>query len=290
MSERNRNWGKQSQQDWNRNKDRYRRTSDPDRDYYSETGYASIEQRRNQRMRDQFNEDRYDGGASNYRNDYNRNRQSQQTGPGHRQTNWGNQYGSEYNTGYGNAYNRPGYGMQGQYSESVYGSEHPGYRRNYRSGDYGANSGYLGGQGGYHPYENDSNYENVNRNEDERDWWDRTRDEVSSWFGDEDAERRRRADRQYAGYHRGKGPKGYTRSDQRIQEDVCDRLSDDDRLDATNIEVKVAEGEVILTGSVNDREQKRRAEDLVERISGVRDVENHIKVKREDQDTYSSIR
>jgi hypothetical protein len=29
------------------------------------------------------------------------------------------------------------------------------------------------------------------------------------------------------GRHRGRGPKGYTRSDDRIREEVCDRLTDD---------------------------------------------------------------
>jgi osmotically-inducible protein OsmY len=37
-------------------------------------------------------------------------------------------------------------------------------------------------------------------------------------------------------------------------------LSDEDHLDATHIDVKVENGEVILTGIVSDREQKRRAE------------------------------
>ena len=288
MSEKNRNSGKQSQQGWDQNRDRYNRDYNSDRDYYSETGSSAIEQYRNKRMRDQYDEDRYDGGASNYRNDYqHQNWQSQQPGysdeMAQRNRNWKNQYGNQYNSGYGNSYNRPE-----NYSRGMYGSEYPGYRPNYKSQEYGANAGYLGG--GYNPFDSKTMYENDYRRNLDRDWWDRTRDEVSSWFGDEDAERRRRVDRQMEGQYKGKGPKGYMRSDQRIQEDVCDRLSDDSRLDASNIEVKVQEGEVVLTGTVNDREQKRRAEDLAERISGVRDVENHIKVKRDDRDTYDTIR
>ncbi len=93
-----------------------------------------------------------------------------------------------------------------------------------------------------------------------RDWWDRTRDKVSSLFGDDD-DRKHRSDKREAGQHRGKGPKGYSRSDTRIHEDVCDRLSDEDHLDATHIDVKVENGEVILTGIVSDREQKRKAVD-----------------------------
>jgi len=116
-------------------------------------------------------------------------------------------------------------------------------------------------------------------NRGERDWWKKTKDEVSSWFGDEDAERRRRMD-DMRDEHRGKGPKGYTRSDERIKEDINDRLSDDGQLDASDIEVSVSGCEVSLTGTVKDRWQKRRAEDLAEGISGVKNVENRLKVNQ----------
>ena len=79
------------------------------------------------------------------------------------------------------------------------------------------------------------------------------------------------------GEHRGKGPKGYQRSDQRIREDVCDRLSDDDELDASEITVTVKDGEVTLAGTVTDRRAKSRAEDLAESVSGVRDVDNKLR-------------
>ena len=81
------------------------------------------------------------------------------------------------------------------------------------------------------------------------------------------------------GGHRGKGPQGYTRSDERIRENVCEALTDDDNVDATNIEVTVRNGEVILTGTVDDRFTKRMAEEVVERVSGVKDVQNQLKVR-----------
>lgn len=81
------------------------------------------------------------------------------------------------------------------------------------------------------------------------------------------------------GGHRGKGPQGYTRSDDRIRENVCEALSDDDNIDATNIEVVVRGGEVVLSGTVDDRSMKRMAEDVVERVAGVKDVQNQIKVR-----------
>lgn len=78
----------------------------------------------------------------------------------------------------------------------------------------------------------------------------------------------------------GRGPKGYRRSDDRIREDVCDRLTDDPRIDATEVEVAVANGEVTLSGLVLSRAQKHHAEDLVERITGVREVHNNLRVGR----------
>ena len=76
----------------------------------------------------------------------------------------------------------------------------------------------------------------------------------------------------------GRGPKGYRRSDERIREEISDRLMEHDELDASDIEVRVKDGEATLTGTVDSRRSKRLAEDLAERASGVRDVMNQIKV------------
>jgi hypothetical protein len=81
-----------------------------------------------------------------------------------------------------------------------------------------------------------------------------------------------------------RGPLNYQRSDQRIYEDVCDRLSEDDELDVSNVEVKVDKGEVTITGHVESRGMKRRLEDVVERVSGVKDVHVQVKVQRQGQD------
>lgn len=78
----------------------------------------------------------------------------------------------------------------------------------------------------------------------------------------------------------GKGPKGYTRSDERIREDVCDRLSDDDEVDARDITVTVKSAEVILEGTVQDRRSKHRAEDIAESVSGVKEVTNHLRARK----------
>ena len=90
------------------------------------------------------------------------------------------------------------------------------------------------------------------------------------WYGNEPS---------YAG----RGPKNYQRSDDRIREEVSDRLTDDPRIDASEITVEVKNCEVTLSGTVSDREQKRRAEDMAERITGVRDVNNNIRVSRSQE-------
>jgi hypothetical protein len=79
---------------------------------------------------------------------------------------------------------------------------------------------------------------------------------------------------------RGRGPRGYERSSERIREDVCEWLTDDADVDASDIEVHVESGVVTLRGSVGDRRQKRRAEDIAEQARGVRDVRNQLEIGR----------
>lgn len=102
--------------------------------------------------------------------------------------------------------------------------------------------------------------------------WDRARQTVSGVFGEE-------RDSLGRGPHRGRGPKTYSRSDGRIQDDVNDRLTDDPFLDATHIDVSVEKGEVTLAGTVGARADKRRAEDLADEVSGVRHVQNNLRIQ-----------
>lgn len=80
------------------------------------------------------------------------------------------------------------------------------------------------------------------------------------------------------GGYRGIGPRGYTRTDERIREDVCEGLCDSDEIDAADINVDVGSGTVRLSGTVPNRAMKHRAEDIAEACSGVRDIENSIRV------------
>lgn len=143
------------------------------------------------------------------------------------------------------------------------------YRREYPRYGYGGYSGYGG-------YEGERGYRGHG---DERGFFERAGDEVASWFGDEEAERRRQMDAMREGRHRGRGPRGYTRSDERIREDVCDRLADDPMVDASEVEVQVRNGEVTLNGTVHSRWLKRRTEDITDDISGVRHVQNNLRVQ-----------
>lgn len=153
-------------------------------------------------------------------------------------------------------------GYAGDLNDQGYGDESRRYAR--------------GAGNGYHPSDNPSyrgGYER-GRARDDRGFMDKASDEVASWFGDEEAARRRAVDS-----HRGKGPRGYRRSDARILEEVNDRLSDDPSLDASDIEVTVDNGEVTLTGQVTDRWEKRRAEDCADQVSGVGHVQNNLRIR-----------
>jgi BON domain len=88
-------------------------------------------------------------------------------------------------------------------------------------------------------------------------------------------------DDQYGGggQYAGKGPKGYARSDDRIREDINEALSQDPDVDASDVDVHVTNGEVVLSGFVSSRGEKRAAEDATERCAGVTDVQNRITVR-----------
>lgn len=230
-------------------------------------------------------ENRGSFGNAGYGNDYgnqdwNRNRNS------------GNQYGNDNDWNRGQRHQNTG----GSWSSDHGWQDHNRSNMNYGSGndsqrDYG-NRGYGGGYGNMRAdygrsdwdrnrtknrYGGDtSNHGNANQGGVDNNWWEKTKDKVSSWFSDDD-DRDDRRRREY-GSHRGKGPSDYRRSQDRIREDICDRLTDDDRVDASNIRIQIEDDVVILSGAVNSREEKRRAEDLVESVSGVHNVENRLRV------------
>jgi osmotically-inducible protein OsmY len=77
----------------------------------------------------------------------------------------------------------------------------------------------------------------------------------------------------------GRGSRNYRRSDQRIEEDVHEALMRHHEIDATDIDVRVENGAVTLTGHVEDRRTRRLAEEVVEQLPGVRDVDNQLRAR-----------
>jgi hypothetical protein len=76
----------------------------------------------------------------------------------------------------------------------------------------------------------------------------------------------------------GRGPLRYLRSDVRIADEVCELLTRDPWVDATELEVSVEDGEVTLRGAIGDRAQKKRAVALAEEVSGVHDVHDRMRI------------
>lgn len=85
------------------------------------------------------------------------------------------------------------------------------------------------------------------------------------------------------GPHYGKGPKGYRRSDERIREDVCETIAQQGYIDASDVEVKVENAIVTLSGTVTHRQEKRALEQMVERVHGVDEVQNELHLRREER-------
>jgi len=77
-----------------------------------------------------------------------------------------------------------------------------------------------------------------------------------------------------------RGPKGYVRADERIREDICEQLMRRNDLDVRDVAVTVADGVVVLDGTVPQRSMKHRVEDVCDGTAGVRDIDNRLRVPR----------
>lgn len=236
---------------------------------------------RNQGSFNQNQEFGYSGGGGSYARSYDRDQQDREHGGSSRY--YGDQQGSS------------SYNNQGQ-QQRTRSENRPNYGGTSESGfDYSRS-----GQNRF-PNQADSESE-------ERGIWEKATDSVASFFGDNEARRRREQDARDANYGNyperprnysqnnfqsgnyqetrvKRGPKNYRRSDERIREDIYDRLTDQYDIDASDIEVAVQNGEVTLTGMVDSRQAKRHAEDIAEAVSGVAHLENRLRVKGQN---YSS--
>jgi hypothetical protein len=279
-------WTDESRRRWGDDRDRYRErygsgstySDDTENQEYRDREYRSRDYRDPDYSRDRGYRDRsygfgdrdYSGSRTDYRRQYGRGEQSG------RDDFWrDNPRGSDYGYGWGN--------QTGPYGSGGYGAGYGGaYGPSSEYGDWfgvGSNS-VSNWSSANNPSWGRRDYEWRSGQGEQRPLWDRTRDEFRSWMGDREAERRRQMDNMAGGRnHYGRAPRGYTRSDERIREDVNDRLTDDPYVDATDIEVKVSTCEVTLTGTVDSRNAKRRAEDIADGVSGVRHVQNNLRVR-----------
>lgn len=108
------------------------------------------------------------------------------------------------------------------------------------------------------PYRHDGGYDDGR----ERSWRERAGGFFSGGRRDEDDRRSRR-----------RGP-----SDRVLWAVIVERLEDERRLDLSDVDVIVEDGEVTLNGTVRRKEDKRRIEDIAD-IDGVRHVQNNLRVR-----------
>ena len=209
----------------------------------------------------------------------------------------GPRYGAGGYTGYGErSVNERGYGSRnystgrddrdsasGGYGSDVYQERDAGRGGRYRADRVGGARGWDGAQDDYWTFgfgydlegpdyargRARREYTDAYGRRDGGNLWDRTQ----RFFG-------RDGDYQHEEVsHRGRGPQGYRRSDDRINDDVHDRLTEDRHLDASTITVMVQDGEVTLAGTVISRHAKHHAEHIVEDLAGVKHVQNNLRVQ-----------
>jgi len=92
------------------------------------------------------------------------------------------------------------------------------------------------------------------------------------------------------GPYQGVGPQGYQRSDDRMCEEVCERMTQHGQVDPSEVEVSVENGEVTLSGTVSSRREKRMAEDIAESVLGISDVHNNLRVQQQGQTGWQGER
>lgn len=77
-----------------------------------------------------------------------------------------------------------------------------------------------------------------------------------------------------------RGPRGWVRSDERILDELCERIVRAG-VDASGLVVEVEDGGVSLEGELGTREERRFVVDVAERILGVAGVYAEIRVRGE---------
>ncbi|WP_191002370.1 BON domain-containing protein [Cupriavidus pauculus] len=80
------------------------------------------------------------------------------------------------------------------------------------------------------------------------------------------------------------GPRNFQRSDERIRDEICERLTFASGVNVRDVSVDVSKGVVTLNGTVERRAQKYDIEDIADNTFGVTEVENNIRVERQPTD------
>lgn len=89
--------------------------------------------------------------------------------------------------------------------------------------------------------------------------------------------------------HKGKGPKGYKRTDRRIWEDVCEALLRSPYVDASDIVVIVEGGNVVLKGEVSTKNEKLAAEEVIENFLYVEHITNELKIRHKTRGVLDRV-
>lgn len=186
-------------------------------------------------------------------------------------------YGNQGYQGYGQDWANTG---NDRYGEGPYGNWRSGY--GYNPGYYGySNAAYTGNFGTY-GYPGGA-YNPGGWNQGNQGWNQGNPGWNQGWNRSYTTSGRGQQNWNQTGPFSGVGPQNYQRSDQRIVEDINDRLTQHPFLDASNVNVDVHNGEVTLNGWVNSRHDKRVAEDIADSVMGVKNVTNNLNVQPQHQ-------
>ena len=83
---------------------------------------------------------------------------------------------------------------------------------------------------------------------------------------------------------RGRSPQGFRRTDETLKEDVSEALYRCTEVDGSKIQVEVNLGKVTLRGFVEDMDQKIAAGNAIEKLAGIDEIYNELRVY--GHDTY----
>lgn len=79
-----------------------------------------------------------------------------------------------------------------------------------------------------------------------------------------------------------RGPRNYKRSDERISDDIHEKIDRHLDVDAREVIIEVKDGDVTIRGTVFSRADKRLVEEMAEDVFGVKNVQNMLRVNREE--------